>query len=136
MKIEIRRRPLWKRLLFLPRTFVGLYRFMRKPRTDGTQMSRGRSAYCAFAMLGLVVKPYTKRRDAAARGVLDIGSFLRGIGAMKPRHEWPNWAVSRPMWSVRWAKGFWLHLWTPMWHEGRGPYVSIGLGVLAIYRGY
>lgn len=31
---------------------------------------------------------------------------------------------------------FWLHIWTPTWHEGRGPYVSIGVYEFAFYRGY
>ena len=31
---------------------------------------------------------------------------------------------------------FWAQWWTPTWHEGRGPYISIGLGIIAIYRGY
>lgn len=41
-----------------------------------------------------------------------------------------------PRWAVRFIWGFWAHWWTPIWHKGRGPYISIGLGVLAIYRGY
>ena len=31
---------------------------------------------------------------------------------------------------------FWIHLWTPKWHMGRGPYISIGLWVIRFYRGY
>lgn len=31
---------------------------------------------------------------------------------------------------------FWFHWWTPVWHEGRGPYISIGLGLFGVYRGY
>jgi hypothetical protein len=34
------------------------------------------------------------------------------------------------------SAGFWFHWWTPVWSEGRGPYISIGLGVIALYRGY
>jgi hypothetical protein len=30
----------------------------------------------------------------------------------------------------------WFHRWTPMWHEGRGPYVSMGFWRIGIYRGY
>lgn len=30
----------------------------------------------------------------------------------------------------------WVSIWTPAWHAGRGPYVSIGLGGWAFYRGY
>lgn len=31
---------------------------------------------------------------------------------------------------------FWWYVWKPVWHEGRGYYISIGLGLLAFYRGY
>ncbi len=31
---------------------------------------------------------------------------------------------------------FWCDLWTPIWHRGRGPYLSLGLGPLRVYRGY
>jgi len=47
-------------------------------------------------------------------------------------------------------KDFWFHWWTPSWHRhikphcepstnttvSRGPYVTIGLWIIAIYRGY
>ena len=62
---------------------------------------------------------------------VDVGSAWRGIKAL----SWP-YAEHRPGWTVRWARGLWVHLWTPAWHQGRGPYLSLGLGVLAIYRGY
>ena len=26
--------------------------------------------------------------------------------------------------------------WTPFWHNGRGPYISISLGWIHFYRGY
>lgn len=45
-------------------------------------------------------------------------------------HAPASWKV-----KVGWL-GFWVHWWTPAWHAGRGPYVSIGLGVVGIYRGY
>ena len=31
---------------------------------------------------------------------------------------------------------WWCHIWTPVWHKGRGPYITIGLGRVAFYRGY
>ncbi len=64
---------------------------------------------------------------------IDIGSALRGIRAIQKPYvdPVPRWAV---MWL--WPWGFWAELWTPRWHEGRGPYVTIGLGLLAVYRGY
>jgi len=65
--------------------------------------------------------------------MIDAGSTWRGIRAMKRPFPEP-----RPRWKVRAGRvgGWWCHLWTPVWHEGRGPYVTIGLGVVAIYRGY
>lgn len=33
-------------------------------------------------------------------------------------------------------EGFWFHWWTPIWHKGRGVYISIGCGYFALYRGY
>ena len=31
---------------------------------------------------------------------------------------------------------WWFHWWTPTWHFGKGPYVTIGFWKLRIYRGY
>lgn len=62
-----------------------------------------------------------------------IGSVWRGIRAMRRD-------AAGASWSVRWFRGagprWWAHWWTPVWHDGRGPYVSIGLGLFAVYRGY
>lgn len=60
---------------------------------------------------------------------IDVGSVWRGIRAMRWSHGKVNYAVRR-------NSGWWCHLWTPVWHEGRGPYMSIGLGIVAFYRGY
>lgn len=61
-----------------------------------------------------------------------IKSTLRGIRATRRPYTEP-----RPRWSCRVGLlGFWLDIWTPIWHEGRGPYVTIGLGLFAVYRGY
>ena len=63
--------------------------------------------------------------------MVNLSSFWRGIMAIqKPYVE------LRPGWGCRWQRGWWCHLWTPTWHRGRGPYISIGLGVFTIYRGY
>jgi hypothetical protein len=64
---------------------------------------------------------------------IDLGSFVRGIRVMTRHHGHVIYAIDRlerPYW------GFWLHLWTPIWHEGRGPYISIGLGPIRFTRGY
>lgn len=52
-----------------------------------------------------------------------------GDGAARPR-----WAVRRIKWNY--SPHFWFIITTPPYHRGRGPYVSIGLGLFAIYRGY
>ena len=61
----------------------------------------------------------------------DIKSAWRGIWAIKRPYVDP-----RPGWTIRCVRGFWATAWTPVWHKGRGPYVSIGLGLFAVYRGY
>jgi hypothetical protein len=60
----------------------------------------------------------------------DIGSVIRGLKAMTNR-----WDIFK-YWAVKPRRGFWLHYWTPIWHKGRGPYLTWGLGIIAIYRGY
>jgi hypothetical protein len=61
--------------------------------------------------------------------MFDIRSAWRGIRAMRFRNK--------AKWSIKWMpKSFWCHLWTPVWHEGNGPYVSCGIWIAAIYRGF
>jgi hypothetical protein len=44
-----------------------------------------------------------------------------------------NYAIDRmPPGGNRW----WFEWWTPCFHEGRGPYISIGIGWIRILRGY
>ena len=65
--------------------------------------------------------------------MLDFGSAWRGLRAMSSRREFFR------HWHLRWMPrhpGFWCHLWTPIWHEGRGPYLTLGLGAIAVLRGY
>ena len=62
-------------------------------------------------------------------GSINAGSVWRGVRAM----SWPNNAK----WGVQWLpKSFWCNAWTPIWHDGSGPYLSLGLWFIAIYRGY
>jgi len=65
---------------------------------------------------------------------VDFKSFKRGIQAMKKGEEFfrPKW------WSVKIKRirDPWICMWTPIWHEKRGPYISIGILFIAIYRGY
>lgn len=40
-------------------------------------------------------------------------------------------------WSVKWwSKSVHCHIWTPVWHDGNGPYITVGLYVVSIFRGY
>jgi len=51
------------------------------------------------------------------------------------KHEHVNYDFEyRPAYNKPVA--FWICLWTPVWHKGRGPYISIGLGIFGFYRGY
>jgi hypothetical protein len=65
---------------------------------------------------------------------VSLKSFFKGIAYMRPGHEKVNYAIR--ILRKQHSRGFWLCLWTPIYHENRGPYVSIGLGIIAIYRGY
>ena len=46
--------------------------------------------------------------------------------------EKPGWLAVR----IRGGRRWWFEWCTPTWHAGRGPYISVVLGVIAIYRGY
>lgn len=58
----------------------------------------------------------------------------------------PEWGIPKPAkWGLKRLRlrglpggtpRFWFIVTTPPYHEGRGPYISIGLGLFAIYRGY
>ena len=66
--------------------------------------------------------------------MVDLGSVIRGVRAMV--WAWP-YVKPVPKWSVHpGERKFWFHFWTPTWHRGRGPYLSIGLYFVEIYRGY
>ncbi len=66
--------------------------------------------------------------------MFDIGSFWRGTKAMTWKHGKVNYAIRRLHGKL--YHKFWIEVWTPTWHEGRGPYISIGLGFISFYRGY
>lgn len=63
--------------------------------------------------------------------MLSLGSFFRGCKAANRFELVKRWHV-----DLGANKKFWFHLWTPIWHEGRGPYVSIGLYFVRVMRGY
>jgi hypothetical protein len=63
--------------------------------------------------------------------MLSLRSVWRGLVLMRRPYPQPG-----PGWSVWLAGGWWVHAWTPVWHGGRGPYISVGLGWIAFGRGY
>jgi len=65
--------------------------------------------------------------------LFSLKSFIGGITHIKLPYIEP-----KPKWGTKLTTPgkFWFHLWTPVWHKGRGPYISIGLGFIGIYRGY
>lgn len=61
--------------------------------------------------------------------MFDFKSALKGIKVMRIRNH--------AKWGIRvMPKHFWLHFWTPVWHGRNGPYLSCGLYIIAVYRGY
>lgn len=74
-----------------------------------------------------VVEPNTNREYNT---VIDLRSVWRGIRAMTHDRGAVNVSISLGKF------GWWIDLWTPIWHEGRGPYISCGLGMIRILRGY
>lgn len=66
--------------------------------------------------------------------MFELLSVIRGILAMSIHSPLPA-----PKWAMKWELtdcDFWLDAWTPIWHRGRGPYISISLGPVRIFRGY
>lgn len=69
--------------------------------------------------------------------MINLSSAIRGIRAIELPYTKP-----KPKWGIHVLKGgwspnrFWIDFWTPKWHCGRGPYLTVGLGLIAIYRGY
>lgn len=63
--------------------------------------------------------------------MIALRSAWRGIVAMKRGRGAVNYGL-----DVGHYGRCWCHVWTPIWHEGRGPYVSIGLRRVRFLRGY
>ena len=61
--------------------------------------------------------------------MINLGSVWRGIRAQR--------GLQPHLWTVRAQRfGLFVMAWTPIWHEGRGPYLVLSLGWLYIARGY
>lgn len=63
--------------------------------------------------------------------MINFISVWRGIRAMTPKHGPVNYAV-----TFEWFGRAWCDIWTPVWHNGRGPYITIGLWFVRFVRGY
>ena len=60
------------------------------------------------------------------------GSMIRGVRAMNRKRDlFRNWYI-----GFVWPPDFLLVYWTPVWHDGRGPYINIILGCIQIARGF
>lgn len=87
------------------------------------------------------------------RGLSHIYGLWAGVGFApeeieEAKYRTPPLPEEEGMWRWRIRVGqvnyalvllprrFWWHIWTPPWHQGRGPYISIGLWVIAFVRGY
>lgn len=54
-----------------------------------------------------------------------------------------GWGEKKLIWGSRIRYGiyllprnWWIHVWLPKWCKGRGYYISIGLWLFSIHRGY
>ena len=65
---------------------------------------------------------------------VSLRSFKRGLLVMEKGEEF----FKPKYWTVKFRtiQEPWICLWTPSWHNKRGPYVSIGILFIAVYRGY
>ncbi len=63
--------------------------------------------------------------------MMNWGSAWRGIKAMKLKHNKVVYAI-----DFEWFGKMWFHMWTPIWHEGRGPYITTGFYFVRFIRGY
>ncbi len=72
--------------------------------------------------------------------LFDPKGFFKGIRLMdkeqarKQKYQARYGIKFRKFW--RGYPKFWFILWTPIYHNGRGPYISIGVLFIAFYRGY
>ena len=66
--------------------------------------------------------------------MIHIRSFRKGIQAMPNSIDF----FKPQYWSIEFHKteASWIHIWTPVWHKGRGPYVTLGFKFFQIIRGY
>jgi len=66
---------------------------------------------------------------ASEKRIFDLQSAWKGIKVMRLRNH-AKWGIKLM------PRQLWFHFWTPIWHDGKGPYLSCGMWIIAIYRGY
>lgn len=72
--------------------------------------------------------------------------FKNGLFSIMWSSQWRgniNLNQSRLVWGTRIKYGIailprdvWIHVWLPKWCKGRGYYISVGMWLFAVYRGY
>lgn len=69
-----------------------------------------------------------------------VNELRRAFVGFMPLSGWAGIVTQYRNDGVKWAiqrqRGWHFDFWTPAWHRGRGPYLSLGLGWIAVYRGY
>jgi len=80
-------------------------------------------------------------RKALVKGLIDFrrGDFWISFHLLDLINVWKrtgvNWKVKLAPKNQRGGQ-YWFHWWTPVWHEERGPYITMGIHRLRFYRGY
>jgi len=70
-------------------------------------------------------------------GRLNIWIDLRSLSkAPWTDHDKKYWCIDKQPKRGFENRRFWFHLWLSKGHEGRGPYLTIGLWFIRIMRGY
>ena len=82
---------------------------------------------------------------------IDYRSVAKGLLCVSTRHLYDPWRFWRSrdgvfVWTAfgvnhfigfaNTGMAFGIHIWTPAWHKGRGPYVTGSIGTFRFGRGY
>ena len=61
-------------------------------------------------------------------------SFRKGVQIMPNRINF----FKPKYWTIKFHRSKYscLHIWTPVWHKGRGPYITFSSKFIQIMRGY
>lgn len=73
----------------------------------------------------------TKNKDGGGYMLTTRRGINYAFKVQRPRYSWQYRHQSSFRHSL-----VWWSVWLPRWHDGRGKYVSIGLGFVSLFRGY